>query len=436
LTGQAARKDDQGVDDVGTSMRDPWAADADEVLAAFRTRVRSFLAANLPTGWQGVGQLDRSQAVAFVAEWRRLLHEHRLLAVDWPAEYGGGGLSKLEHVVLAEEFAAAGVPTGSTEDAFSIEMIGNTLLHWGSEAQKQYFLPRILSGEHVWCQGFSEPDAGSDLGSVKTQAKLDGDRWIIDGQKIWTSSAHAADWIFLLVRTDAAALKHHGITFLLCPMHQPGIEVRPIAMMSGESEFNEVFFTEAETPVENVVGAVNEGWRVAMTLLGHERGEEAAVLPIQFRQEFDRLLLLVREYGRQSDPLLRDRLAACYVEVETMRFLGQRVLSRYLQNGTLGPEASVIKLYWSEYHRRVTDLAMDVMGLHGLVDNGRRPARMFRADDPGAPNSTASWAGVFMNARAGTIYAGSSEIQRNILGELVLGLPKEPRPVTKEGRPR
>jgi alkylation response protein AidB-like acyl-CoA dehydrogenase len=288
-------------------------------------------------------------------------------------------------------------------------------------------LPRILSGEDKWCQGYSEPNAGSDLGNLGCRATLDGDEWVINGQKIWTSAGHKANWIFVLTRTAPDQPKHKGITFLLCPMDQPGIEVRPIRMISGESEFNEVFFTDARTARGNVVGEVHGGWAVAMTLLGYERGEAAASLPIRFRNELDRLLALAKSRGAASDPVFRQRLAGAYIKVEIMRYLGMRVLTQFLAGRQPGPEASITKLYWSEYHRQATELAMDILGMDGLVPTGRPPASAFQTDDPGAPNSSASWAGTFLNARAGTIYAGTSQVQRNILGEMVLGLPKEPR---------
>jgi alkylation response protein AidB-like acyl-CoA dehydrogenase len=394
---------------------------------AYRDKVRAFLAEQLPPGWQGIGALEGDAAKRFVDSWRQTLHEHGYIGVSWPRSYGGAGLTALEQVVLAEELTRARVPTGGPHDSFGIKMLGNTLIDWGSEEQKQRFLPRILSGEDRWCQGYSEPDAGSDLAGLNCRAVLDGDEWVITGQKTWTSLGHVANWIFVLCRTNPAAPKHRGITFLLCPLDQPGVEIRPIRMMSGESEFNEVFFTEARTAAGNVVGAVDDGWRVAMTLLGYERGEAAATFPILFREELERLLALARQFGRESDPVVRQRLARCYSEVEIMQWLGYRVLTRFLRGQSPGPESSISKLQWSEYHRRATDLAMDIMGLHGLVPSGQPPASFLRTDAPGAPNSTASWAGKFLHARAGTIYAGSSEIQRNILGEMVLGLPREPR---------
>jgi alkylation response protein AidB-like acyl-CoA dehydrogenase len=233
--------------------------------------------------------------------------------------------------------------------------------------------------------------------------------------------------MFLLARTNPAAPKHRGLTFLLMNMHQPGVDVRPIRAMSGESEFNEVFLTGATTPADHVVGDVDGGWAVASTLLGLERGEEAATNPILFRAELDRLLALAASSGRTVDRMMRDRLADLYVRCEVMRCLGLRILTGVLNNGTLGPEASISKLYWSEYHQRATRLALDILGADALVIEGRPPLRAYRTDDPGAPNTTGSWIGAAYNAVAGTIYAGTSEVQRNVLGEAVLGLPREPR---------
>ena len=395
---------------------------------AFRQRVRAFLAAQLPSDWQGIGAIgDRAEADAFVATWRATMAAHGFLGVSWPKEYGGAGLSKLEQVVLVEELARAGVPSMGPNDTFGIKMLGGTLLRWGTEEQKRELMPRILSGEDRWCQGFSEPGSGSDLASLSTRAVLDGDRWVIDGQKLWTSRAVEANRMFLLARTDPVAPKNRGITFLLLDVEQRGVEVRPIKAMSGESEFNEVFLTGATTPADHVVGEVNAGWAVAATLLGLERGEEAATNPIQFRAELDRLTAMARDRGRSHDPVIRDRLADLHARCEVMRYLGMRILTEVLSSGSLGPEASISKLYWSEYHQRATMLALDVLGADALVSDGRGPLKAFRADDPGAPNTTGSWLGTACNAVAGTIYAGTSEVQRNILGEVVLGLPREPR---------
>jgi alkylation response protein AidB-like acyl-CoA dehydrogenase len=401
-----------------------YPSDAEE----FRAEVRKVLAEELPVGWAGLGAIPDAAATAdFVRAWRATLHRRGLLGVAWPVEYGGRGLSRLHQVVLVEELTKAGVPFGEQPaDSTGVKMLGNTLLHYGTEAQKAAILPGLLSGEQRWCQGFSEPGAGSDLASVRTCAVLDGDEWVIDGQKIWTSGAQTSTGIFVLARTDPDAAKHRGLSFLLVPLSQQGIEVRPIRHMAGGSEFCEVFFTAARTARENVVGEVNGGWQVARTLLTFERGEEAATNPLLFRAEVERLRELVRRSGRAADPVIRQRLAWCFARVEVMRYLGYRILTEVLSGAELGHAASVSKLYWSEYHRAATQLALDVQGLRGLDLVGKGPSRHFRADEPGAdPTSTRSWWEVSLNARAGTIYAGTSEVQRNILAEVALGLPRE-----------
>ncbi|MFJ1807666.1 MULTISPECIES: acyl-CoA dehydrogenase family protein [unclassified Streptomyces] len=393
----------------------------------FRAEVRTFLGEALPSGWNGIGALDEEAAWAFARDWRRRLAERGYLSLTWPERYGGRNLSKLHQVVLMEELALAGVPFGLPQDTFGVKMLANTLLRWGTEEQKSHFLPRILSGEDTWCQGYSEPDAGSDLASLKTRAVREDGEWVIDGQKVWTSGAHHSDWIFVLARTDRDASKHRGISFLLVPLDQPGVEVRPFRMMSGQLHFNEVFFDGARTRADLVVGGVDNGWTVAQSLLGVERGEEAATNPILFRAEVERLVELARLYGKDRDPVVRQRIAWCWSKVEIMRYLGYRILTGWLKGAEPGPETSIAKLYWSEYHTEVTDLAMDIMGLHGQVPVGRPPLRTYRADDPGAANSSASWSTTYLIALSGTIYAGTSQVQRNILAEKVLGLPREPR---------
>ncbi|HEY5651284.1 MAG TPA: acyl-CoA dehydrogenase family protein [Acidimicrobiia bacterium] len=394
-----------------------------------RAEVKAWLDANLPADWGGTGTLDGDEYLAFMLDWRSKLSEGGWLGLKWPKEYGGRGLDEIEAIAAVEECAKAGVPASGLNDAFSIGMLGNTILHIGTEEQKRHFLPRILSGEDIWCQGYSEPDAGSDLANVKTRATLDGDEWVINGQKIWTSAGHLANWIFVVCRTDPEAPKHRGITFILVPMDQPGVEVRPIKMLSGESEFNEVFFTDARAPKGYVIGEINDGWRVCMALLGFERGEDAAILPIQFKAELDRLIAYAKELGRTEDPEIRERLVKAYEKVAIMKYMGYTQLTRFANGHSPGPDAAVTKIWWSEYHQEVTELAMDILGVEGLLNVGRKPVSAFRTDDAGAPNSPASWQTVFLNARAGTIYAGTNQIQRNIIGEMMLGLPKEPRPV-------
>jgi alkylation response protein AidB-like acyl-CoA dehydrogenase len=392
----------------------------------FRERVRAFLSDALPPGWTGLGAIeDKGAAHEFVAKWRQTLYRNGLLGITWPTEYGGAGLTRLEQVILAEEFARAGVPTSGASDLSGIKLLGNTLLHWGTDEQKQYFLPRILSGEDVWCQGYSEPGAGSDLAGLSTRAVRNGDRWVINGQKVWTSWAEQANWIFVLARTGPEG-GHKGISFLLVPMDQPGVTVRPIRMMSGEEGFNEVFFDDAVTRADHVVGAVGDGWRVAMTLLGYERGEEAATNPILFREELDRLIALARERRLSTDPVVRQELAGLYTRCEIMRFLGYRTLTSVFADETPGAETSIAKLYWSEYHRDAARIAVRYLGPAGTVVRGRLPVRHYRTDDVGAPISSGSWLGTLYASVCGTIYAGTSEVQRNLLAERVLGLPREP----------
>ena len=405
-------------------MNPTYSAAAEE----YREKVQAFLAEKLPPSWKGIGALTGDALEHFVTEWRATLFSSGYLAPGWPVEFGGGGLSELEQVIIAEEFARAGVPTGGHNDVFSIQMLGNTLLLFGTEDQKRHYLPRLLAGEDTWCQGYSEPNAGSDLSNVGLRAELDGDQWVLNGQKIWTSAGHLADHIFTLARTDPDAPKHKGISFLLVDMRQPGIEVRPIKMLSGESEFNEVFYTDAVVPKENVVGGVNNGWAVAMGLLGFERGAAASIAPIAFEAEFDRLLQLAKDRGVSNDPRIRQKLAWCYSKVQVMRYLGMRTLTKFLAGHHPGPDGAIFKLYWSEYHKIVTELGVDILGMDAMAPTGRKPSSAFSTDDAGAPNDSMSWAMTFLNARAGTIYAGSSQVQRNIIGEMVLGLPKEPKP--------
>ncbi len=395
---------------------------------AVRREARAWLDAHLPGGWGGTGTMSPEDLDRWMVEWRAHLSEGGWLGLTWPVEYGGRGLDEITAVAVVEEFARHGVPWMGSNDPFSIGMLGNTIIHLGTEEQKRHFLPRILSGEDVWCQGYSEPEAGSDLAGVKTKAVLDGDEWVINGQKVWTSAGHLANWIFLIARTDPEAAKHRGLSFILCPMDQPGVEVRPIRMLSGESEFNEIFFTDARAPRGHVIGEVNGGWRVAMALLGYERGTDAAILPLQFRRELDRLIALARERGALDNPLIRDRLVRAYERVEIMRYMGYRQLTRFARGHAPGPDAAITKIWWSEHHQTATELAMDILALDGLIAEGRKPSSAFRTDDPGAPNSSASWQTVYLNARAGTIYAGTNQIQRNIIGEMMLGLPKEPAP--------
>ena len=298
----------------------------------FRVEIAGWLEENLPDGWGEPGfSMTPEERKAFNQEWTAKLFAGGWICASWPTEYGGKGLSLLQQVVLNEEFARAGAPLRA--DFFGDTLVGPTILQWGTEEQKKQFIPGILKGEIAWCQGFSEPDAGSDLASLKTKAELDGDEWVINGQKVWTTQAHYADYIFLLARTDPDAPKHAGISYLLVPMKQPGVEVRPIEQVDGSAEFNEVFFTNVRCPKDNVIGGVNNGWKVAMTTLGFERGTSSTTGHRRFQKEFDEILATARDKGRDRDPLTRQRLARSWSKIKIMEINGFRTLTDVL-NGT------------------------------------------------------------------------------------------------------
>ncbi|AKK25707.1 acyl-CoA dehydrogenase family protein [Mycobacterium sp. EPa45] len=394
---------------------------------SFRDEIRALLAEQLPPGWTGPGALPPKEREQLRHRWRKVLVDRGLVAVSWPVEYGGGGLSVIEQAVLAEEFARGGAPERDENDMFGIDLLGNTLIALGTEEQKRRFLPRILSGEDRWCQGFSEPDAGSDLASVRTTAVLDGDEWIINGQKIWTSAGPTANWIFVLARTDPGVSKHKGLSLLLVPVDQPGVVVRPITNAAGHASFSEVFFADARAAAVDVLGGVGGGWATAMTVLGFERGSQITTATIEFGRGLEWLRQLARERGSHSDPLVRDELAWCYSRVQILRYQGYRGLTNLLSGRRPGAEAAINKVMWSEYFRRYTDLAVDILGVDALCADGAGNGAALIIPVPGTQNSAACWLDEFLYARAATIYAGSSQIQRNVIGEQLLGLPKEPR---------
>ena len=294
----------------------------------------------MPANWSGLGALGETERDVFIEEWRSLLAEHRLLAVSWTEEYGGAGLSEVERIVLAEEFAKAGVPEGNENDAFSITMVGNAIIQCGTEEQKRTYLPLIICGVDRWCQGYSEPNSGSDLANLGARAVRDGDEWVINGQKVWTSSGHTANWIFVLCRTTPEAPKHKGISFLLVPMEQEGVECRPIINISNRHDFNEVFLSDAKTPKENVVGDVNDGWRVANVLLGFERGHGATTDAVRFSDELQRVRAVAEERGATKAPLMRQDFARAHSKVEIMKWMGQRQVTSVLAGNPPGPESS------------------------------------------------------------------------------------------------
>lgn len=413
-------------------MNVPNIPDDSSEIDNFRESVRTFIAELVPPGWRGIGALGETEHGEFRIKTRAALAERGWVAPTWPVEYGGAGLGASELIVLVEELTGAGIPFGSDNDAFGISMLGNTMLRWSEPSLLQHFLPKIISGEYVFAQGFSEPGAGSDLASLSLRARLDGDRWVLDGQKLWSSGAHRANWMFVLARTNSDAAPHRGISMLLVPLDQPGVEIRPIRNITGDADFNEVFFDGATTERGLVVGPVDSGWSVAMTLLGFERGETALHAPIRFRNELTRLVDMVRQRSLDADPDIRRRLAWCHIQVEQLRCHGLRTANALVSGDEPGPNAAAFKLLWSEYHRAVTELALDVLGPDALIPSGRPSPNWYQTDDPGAPNSSASWTSVYLNARAGTIYAGSSQVQRGIIGELLLGLPKEPKPTSSK----
>jgi alkylation response protein AidB-like acyl-CoA dehydrogenase len=375
--------------------------------------------------------MTSDERASFNKEWTKKLAEGRWICASWPQEYGGRGLSLMEGVVLNEEFARSNAPMRA--DFFGDTLVGPTILKWGSEEQKSFFLPRILSGEVAWCQGFSEPDSGSDLASLKTRADLDGDEWVINGQKVWTTQAQYADYVFLLARTDQEAPKHKGISYLLVPMRQEGIEVRPIAQIDGSAEFNEVFFTNARCPKENVVGGVNNGWAVAMDTLGFERGTSATTGHRRFQKELEVIIEAARRNGKSADPIVRQGLARAWAKVKILEINGLRTLNAALNNDLSALAIGATnKMYWSEYHRDTMELAMDILGMDGQVltggdgdDDDSVPGVGNRHSRPGYPVSPMQAS--FFFSRSETIWGGTAQIQRNIVGERLLGLPKEPK---------
>ncbi|MEY3494388.1 MAG: hypothetical protein RL413_1806 [Actinomycetota bacterium] len=398
---------------------------------AFRAEIREWLVSNLPKGWGEPGfDLSPEARKDFNENWPRKLYEGGWICATWPKEYGGKGLSTMQGVVLSEEFARVKAPLRA--DFFGDTLVGPTLLQWGTEEQKKEFLPNILSGKTRWCQGFSEPNSGSDLASLKTSAVLDGDEWIINGQKVWTTGGHHADYCFLLTRTDADAPKHKGISYLLVPMRQEGVEVRGIVQPDGTAEFCEVFFTNARCPKDNVVGGVNNGWKVANSTLAFERGMSATTGYRRFEEEYKMMVRAATENGAIERDDIRQRLMQYYTKIQILRINGLRSLTATLNNTKdLGVAAlgATNKMYWSEMHKAAMELALDVFGAQSmLVDAGPNgaswPGVAREKRRPGYPVSPMMSS--FFFSRSETIWGGTSQIQRNIVGERVLGLPKEP----------
>jgi alkylation response protein AidB-like acyl-CoA dehydrogenase len=399
----------------------------------FRFEIRAWLEDHLPDGWFDDGfEMSDDERVRFNAEWPKQLFEGGWICATWPTEYGGKGLTTMQGVVLAEEFARARAPMRG--DFFGDTLVGPTLLQWGSEEQKRKFLPGILQGRTRWCQGFSEPNSGSDLASLATTAVLDGDEWVINGQKVWTTQGHHADYCFLLTRTDPAAEKHAGISYLLVPMKQPGVEVRGITQPDGTAEFCEVFFDNARCPKDNVVGGVNNGWKVANSTLAFERGQSATTGYRRFEEEFRLLREAAEANGSIGDPIIRQRLMAYYTKIQILKINGLRNLTSAV-TGTKDPGTIVLgatnKMFWSEMHQAAMELALDIWGAESMLvtagpASGSWPGALRDKRRDGYP--VTPMISSFFFSRSETIWGGTSQIQRNIVGERVLGLPKEPKP--------
>jgi alkylation response protein AidB-like acyl-CoA dehydrogenase len=381
----------------------------------FRKEVRAWLERHVPDDLRGksfaASRADKDE-VKRLRAWQKTMYEAGYVGMDWPVEFGGKGATLVDQLILFQEMARAESPQFVNRGGVS--MLGPTLMKHGTPAQQKRFLTNILTADEMWCQGFSEPNAGSDLANLQTRAVRDGDHFVVNGQKVWTSMAHVADWCFLLVRTDGAAAKHKGISFLLVDMTSPGITLRPLRQITGEAEFNEVFFDNVRVPADNLVGKLNEGWGVAITTLAYERDLLTFIRHISLRNALHRLLKLTRDRGRGTDPVLRQKIAQLWIGEQALQLNGYRSLTRILRGGQPGPEGSTSKLFWSQLDQELALTATEVIGPYSQIAEGSE-----WAPDDG------QWEFYELLARGSGIRAGTSEILRNILGERVLGLPKD-----------
>jgi len=381
-------------------------------LKAFREEAADWLNNQLGGPFQAIrGQTNQVDNVEERRAWEAALGEARWSVIGWPEQWGGRNASIAEQIIFAEEYARAKGPPRAGH--LGVELMGPTLIAMGNDDQKQRFLPDIAHGRAIWCQGYSEPGAGSDLANVKTKARLEGDRYIIDGQKIWTSMGTIADWCFVVARTQPGSVGGKGLSFLMVPMDQPGVDARPIRQMTGEAEFAEVFFDGAEALAIDRIGDEGDGWRVAMALLGFERGVSTLAQQMHFRNELDEVIKIARRNGRASDPIIRQKIAHAHAGLKIMRYNGLRMLSDGEGGADLSGAAYTYKLYWSRWHRDLGELAMDVLGQEGEIGSSEERFE-------GLPN-------MYLMSRSDTIYAGTDQIQRNIISERGLGMPREPR---------
>ena len=381
-------------------------------LKAFRQEAASWLNEQLSGPFKAIrGQTNQVDNVEERRAWEAALGEARWSVIGWPEQWGGRNASIAQQIIFAEEYARAKGPPRAGH--LGVELLGPTLIAMGSEEQKARFLPDIATGKAIWCQGYSEPGAGSDLANVKTRARLEGDKYIIDGQKIWTSMGTIADWCFVVARTEPGSVGNKGLSFLMVPMDQPGVDARPIRQMTGEAEFAEVFFDGAEALAIDRIGEEGEGWKVAMALLGFERGVSTLAQQMQFRNELDDIIAIAKANGKASDPLTRQKIAKAHAGLKIMRYNALRMLSGGENNPDLTGAAYTYKLYWSQWHKALGELAMEVMGQHG--ETGINEERF------------GSLTTMYLMARSDTIYAGTDQIQRNIIAERGLAMPREPR---------
>ena len=380
---------------------------------ALRAQVRAFLREQLGGRFAALrgrgGPGDEEELFDERLEWERFLGSQGWNCLSWPARYGGRELPLMQEVIFFEEYARAQAPgrLGHIGEG----LLGPTLIALGTEEQRQRFLPKIASAEELWCQGYSEPGAGSDLAGIRTRAERHGDEWVIHGQKVWTSLAHRSDWCFVLARSEKGSQRHQGLSYLLVPLDQPGVDIRPITQPTGEGDFNEVFFDGARTEARWVVGAPGDGWRVAMATLAFERGTSTLAQQLNFANEWQQIATAARTLGALKHQQIRHRLVQSRMELLAMRWSTLRMLTGMLE-GRLSPEAYTLKLYWASWHRRLGELAMDVLGPSGAV--------------VGSNYDLSSLQRLFLFSRADTIYAGSNQIQRNLIAERALGLPKDP----------
>ena len=366
---------------------------------AFRDELREWLAANHP----GPEPEGDEAGFEFRKAWQRTLADAGWAGLSWPEEYGGRGATLIEQAIFNEEVVRAKAP--QVANVLGLVMGGPVVIAHGSEEQKQRYLKPILTAEEIWCQGFSEPESGSDLASLKTKAVKDGDDWVVTGQKVWTTFAHEAKWCMLVARTDFDVPKHKGLTYFLMDMEQEEVQVRPLRQITGESEFNELFIEEARIPDANVVGGVGNGWMVALTTLMHERAGLAFGLQVQLKIALGQLMELARERGLDKDPVTRQKVAQLYIESEAIRLNASRGLTQIMKTGIPGPEGSLTKWQWSDTNQAMSELAMDVLG-------------------PDAPAVGTDWTYRFLRSRANSIEGGTTEILKNIVAERVLGLPR------------